>query len=94
MDLGETPSLTMWGNEYGFMSFSLNQDKLFVNFKSMTENFNVEEVLVYEWDQRDRESYDDYKREYTYQIGYCKKGIELTDGNRNINIAMKNDYHF
>ena len=79
LDLDETPSITIWSKEYGYMSFSLSYDKLFTNFKSKTENFNTEEVIVYEWDNRDKESYGDYKREYTYQLAYCDKSIPLTD---------------
>ena len=55
--------LRIWGQEYGYMEFTLNaSDGLFLNFQSKTENFNIEEVIKY--CQRKEKS------NYFYQINY------------------------
>ena len=36
INMGENTSLMIWSKEYGFIDFSLNEKKLFLNFKSKT----------------------------------------------------------
>lgn len=81
MNCGESPSITIWSKEHGYMQFHIGFDSLFANFKSKTENFNTEEVVAFKW-QKDDEMDTTYAKKYTYQIGYCDKAIELKDSNR------------
>lgn len=75
-NVGETPSLTLWSKEYGFMRFQISSDKLFLNFQSKTENFNVQEIIVYQLYNR---QFSNLPNEYTYQLNYCNKDIDLND---------------
>lgn len=74
--MGEFPHLTVWSKEYGFIDFSVDYERLYLNFKSKTDNFNLEEVLIY----KNSNNCDDSK-EYIYQLRYCNKDIELSDMN-------------
>ena len=60
--------IVIWSKEYGHMSFSINDNGLFLNYKSMTDNYNIEEVIVYRNNNKNLD-------EYTYQIKYCNKKI-------------------
>lgn len=64
--------IRIWGQEYGYMEFTLNKgDGLFLNFQSKTENFDIEEVIKY--CQREEKS------TYFYQINYCpNKSKDIT----------------
>ncbi len=73
INIGYYPSLSVWSEKYGFIHFKVDSRGLFLNFKSKTENFNIEEVLIY----RNR----DGNKEYTYQITYCNKDHKLFDDN-------------
>lgn len=75
MNIKDYPSLTMWSKEHGFINFKVDFQGLFLNFKSKTDNFNIEEVLVYK--NVDNEYHDN--KEYVYQITYCNKAHELSD---------------
>lgn len=75
---GEFPSITIWSQEHGYMSFNVSYDGLFANFKSQTERFNIEEVVVFKYRKRDERDIDSEK-EYTYQIGYCDRKFNLAD---------------
>ena len=80
MNIGDYPSLTIWSKKYGFINFNIHyqgHEGLFLNFKSKTDNFNIEEVLIY---KNINNEYDDVQ-EYVYQIGYCNKDHELSDEN-------------
>ncbi len=77
MKIGNNSSLTVWSEKYGYMSFKIDSDGLYLNFKSQTDNFNIEEVLRYK--NIDSE-YHENKR-YVYQIRYCDKEHELSDFN-------------
>lgn len=77
MNIKDYPSLTVWSKEYGYINFKIDYQGLYLNFKSKTDNFNIEEVLVY---NNDDNEYADIK-EYVYQLRYCKKGLELSDDN-------------
>lgn len=78
INVGDYPSLTLWSKEYGFMNFKVDYEGLYLNFKSKTENFNTEEVLVY---KNDGEKVSNHAKEYSYQLRYCDKSIELNDEN-------------
>ncbi len=43
LNMGLFPNLTIWSNQYGFMSFSISNNKFHLYCKSETENFNIEE---------------------------------------------------
>lgn len=76
INMNEFPSLTLWSKKYGFINFHIDYEKLCLNFKSETENFNIEEVLIF---KSNGENNDNYNKEYTFQIRYCKKGLELSN---------------
>ena len=67
-------SLHVWSKDYGFISFMISSNGLYLNFKRQTDKFNIEELLTY----RNSNDMDDWK-EYAYQKGYCPKEIELSD---------------
>ena len=67
--------LNIWSKEYGFIDFHIDFKGLYLNFKSKTDNFNIEEVLIYK--NVDNEYH--YDKEYMYQISYCNKAHELSD---------------
>ncbi len=72
MTIGDFPKINLWSNQYGFMSFNVDAEGLYLNFRSETENYNVEEVIAYQ-------NTKDYKhKEYTYQLRYCKNNRELS----------------
>ena len=69
--LNEYPSLEIWSEKYGHMSFHVYDDTgLYLNFKSKTDNFNVEETVTFKPD-----------KEYSYELCYCKNDKELDDSN-------------
>ncbi len=79
--LGENASLTLKSKNYGSMSFRLNPNRLFINFMSSTENFNIEETILYE--VFDKNSFRE-KKGYTYQIRYCPQKVKQKNGIREI----------
>lgn len=78
INVGDYPWLTLWSKEYGFMNFKVDYEGLYLNFKSKTENFNTEEVLVY---KTDGDKVSNHQKQYSYQLRYCDKCIELNDEN-------------
>ena len=100
MSCGQFPSITIWSKEHGYMQFHIGHDSLFANFKSKTENFNMEEVVVYKWDSHYEEKHGDYEKEYTYQISYCRPPNTLDDmfgsskGRTSREITAKYDPHY
>lgn len=78
INVGDCPGLTLWSKEHGFMSFKVDYKGIYLNFKSKTENFNTEEVLVY---KTDGVQVSDHPKEYSYQLRYCDKCIKLEDEN-------------
>lgn len=68
LTLGENASLILKSKNYGNMSFKINQNRLYLNFMSNLENFNVEETVIYE--VFDENTFRE-RKEYTYQIRYC-----------------------
>ena len=75
ISMGENPSLTIWSKEYGFMNFNIIGEKLFLNFKSKTENYNFEETITVFIDEARYGLYK--KKEYTYTVSYCDKNKSL-----------------
>ena len=75
INMGKKPSLMIWSKEYGFMDFRLNEDRLFLNFKSKTENYNFEETIKLFID-KSRYGLNN-KKEYTYTVNYCDKDKSL-----------------
>lgn len=71
------PSLTVWSKKYGYINFRVDFQGLFLNFKSKTDNYNIEEILVYK--NVDNEYHN--IKEYAYQIRYCNKSHEISDDN-------------
>ncbi len=78
MYIGDCPSLTLWSKDNGFMNFKIDDNGLYLNFKSQTESFNTEEILIY---KTDGEKVSNHAKEYLYQLKYCDKSIELNDKN-------------
>lgn len=77
MNIRDFPSLTVWSEKYGFIDFKVDYQGLYLNLKSKTDKFNIEEVLIY---RNIDDEYHDNKK-YVYQIRYCKKDLELSDYN-------------
>lgn len=77
MNIKDFPSLTIGSIEHGFIDFHIDYQGLYLNFKSKTDNFNIEEVLIYK--NVDNEYHND--KEYVYQISYCNKAHKLSDDN-------------
>ena len=75
MNIGKYPSITIWSKEYGYMNFRVDYDyTLYLNYKSKTDKFNFEEVLIY----RNADSNSSYNSRYLYQLSSCKKNRELS----------------
>ncbi len=79
--LGNNASLTLKSKNYGNMSFKINPNRIFVNFMSRTEKFNIEETILYE--VIDENSFRE-KKGYTYQLRYCPQKIKQENGVREI----------
>lgn len=77
MNIGKYPSLNIYSKKYGNINFNIDYQGLYLNFKSKTDNYNIEEILVYK--NMDTGHHDN--KEYVYQIRYCKKSLELSDDN-------------
>ena len=77
MYITDYPSLTVWSKEYGYINFHVDFQGLFLSFKSKTDNYNTEEVLIY------NNSNDEFciNKKYIYQLKYCNKKYELNDYN-------------
>lgn len=68
--------ITLYSDKYGFWEFHVSEyDGLYLNYHDVTENYKIEEVLLF------YNSEDEYKRnkEYTYQIKYCDKKDDIYD---------------
>lgn len=68
---GDYPELSLWSQDYGNMNFTAGCKGLYLDFKSKTENFNIEEIVVYEISRE--------QEEYAYQLRYSDKQQELND---------------
>lgn len=78
ISVGEYPGLTLWSHQYGYMNFKVDEDGLYLDFKSKTENFHTEEILAY---KTDGEKVSNHPKEYSYQLRYCDKSIEPDNEN-------------
>jgi len=76
MNLGKFPSLNLTCKDYGFIIFEFDNRGLYLNYKSVTDKYNIKETLIY---QNVTEEGNNCKKEYTYQISYFKKGLNLSD---------------
>lgn len=65
----DSVSFTIHSDLYGFSNFSLSSEKLFFNYKSKTENYQIEETV----------SLTDEKNEkkYFYTLNYCDKDADF-----------------
>ena len=84
MNIGEYPSLKIWSKDNGFISFYIDYRGLYLNYKSKTDKFNIEEVLKYK-------NIDDeyHNKEYLYQIRYSKKDHKLSGSNSKITVQRE-----
>lgn len=78
ISIDEKPTLTLWSKKYGFIRFKVDISGLYLSFKSKTDNFNIEELVIFKGNKKDK-----FLRnfEYIYQISYCNKELELSDDN-------------
>lgn len=77
ISIGDFPSLTIWSKEYGYIDFSITPDGLYINFKSKTEKFNIEETLIYH--NNDNVVFPSRQlKKYIYQIKYCQRDVMLS----------------
>lgn len=74
--LRDNPYIHMSSNEYGFLDFKLDYHSMFLNFKTQTENYNVEETITVEIKEYNDENIHQ-GQEYTYTISYCDKNNSL-----------------
>lgn len=72
------PCLQLWSNDYGYMRFRLDFEGLYLNYRSKTNNFNVEETLVFKSEEKNEHN---HPKEYAYVISYCDKKIDISDEN-------------
>lgn len=79
--LGENASLSLKSKTYGNMSFKINPNRMYLNFRSSTENFNLEETIIY---QEQNEGLYNERKEYTYQLRYCPQRLNAKKGIREI----------
>jgi len=79
MSAGKYPYLELWNKDYGHMCFRLDFEGLYLNYRSKTNNFNVEETLVFKTEE---ENIYNHAKEYAYVISYCDKSIDVFDDNR------------
>lgn len=84
IDIGEYPTIRMWSEQYGFIDFHVCDGGFYLNFKSETENYNIEENLSYHIENRENNS-----SEYVYQINYCNKNLESNDDENSINAIVR-----
>lgn len=80
ISMDEFPYLNVWSKKYGSIDLKLDSNGLFLKFKSKTENFNVEELVIFRPNKGNRHRAT-HKNEYVYQIRYCDKELELSDDN-------------
>ncbi|HOZ54070.1 MAG TPA: hypothetical protein PKY25_01930 [Bacilli bacterium] len=94
ISFGKYPRITIWSKQYGFMNFYIDSNTLYANYKSQTETFNVEELVIFKYTKNNET--DIYsKKEYIYQIRHCDKEHELNDndsiGRNTREISVKYD---
>lgn len=75
-NVGKYPYLEILSNDYGYMCLRLDFERLYLNYRSKTDNFNVEETLVFKTEE---ENIYNHSKEYSYVISYCDKSIDISD---------------
>lgn len=88
LNLGLNPSLAIWSEEYGFVNFSINNDKMYVNFRSETESFKVEESIEV---RMNNEVLHPFGERYSYQLDFCSKGESLENKNSKVTYLISVD---
>ncbi len=58
------------------MNFRLDYEGLYLNYKSKTDNFNVEETLVFKSEEENKYN---HAKEYAYVISYCDKNVDISN---------------
>lgn len=80
IDMGITPSLILWSKEHGFMDFKIENNQMYLNFKSNLENFLIEETIIVELSE--------CEKIYEYCLSYSSKKDDSKD-KKMINISFK-----
>ena len=76
MSLGQSPSITIWSQTHHFMNFHIDYKGLYFEFKSQTEHYNVEEVLLVRIPTQEQHR---NSKSYAYTLSYCDKSKEITE---------------
>lgn len=90
ISFGKYPSITIWSDAYGYMCFNINADMFHFNFKSKTENYNLEETVIVK--NRKVDICDLFAQRYSYTLSYCDKDKSL-DGKDTNTLEIIFDYH-
>lgn len=93
LNLGVNSSLTIYSVEYGYMTFFIEPEKLYFNYKSQTDNFNIEETVVVEVDYLSGMEQIHKGKEYAYCISFCdkEKSLEEKQGRTTRELLVKNN---
>lgn len=84
LDMGElNRSITIWSEEYGYINFEVTKEKLFLNYKSKTDNYNIEETV----DVEDTKM----SNSYIYDISYCNKDCDIDNQSKTLSIKFKKE---
>lgn len=83
LSIGKNSAITLWSRKYGFIDFSINKNKVFLNFKRKNDKLNIGETIRY--DGYSNENISPLKK-YFYQVRYCDKSIPLTNDTKNVSI--------
>jgi len=80
IDMGINPSLILWSKEHGFMDFKIENNQMYLNFKSNLENFLIEETIIVKLLESEKI--------YEYCLSYSSKNDDSKD-KKMINISFK-----
>lgn len=80
INFGNYSSFALWSKEFGYMMFKIDDNALYLNFKSKTENFELEETVLLEKGKK-----------YGYTINYSNKDKLETVDTLNIDVSKKDD---
>ncbi len=84
LDMGElNRSITIWSEEYGYINFEVTKERLFLNYKSETDNYNIEETVIVEDNKM--------SNSYTYDISYCNKDCDIDNQSKSLSIMFKKE---
>lgn len=82
LTFNDTSSITLWSKNYGFMNFSIDNNNFYLNFRSQTENFNLEETIILVNGRLDNEN-------YSYTLIYCPKSKKITDDDPMVEFSVR-----